>query len=100
MQATRTMTDVERVRALCEGPLTENGAWGERDGIAFAYTRPSPGRYTWQWYWDSCFSAIVWRRFDVERSRRELLTLLAAARDDGFIGHTIFWERPVSGARR
>ena len=68
---------------------------GERDGVPFAYTRPSPGRYRWQWYWDSCFAAIAWRHFDPARSRAELETLLAAARPDGFIGHTIFWEHPV-----
>jgi hypothetical protein len=89
-----------QVRALCQKTLTANWASGERDGVAYAYTRPSPDRYQWQWYWDSCFSAIVWRRFDVQHSRLELDSLLAAARDDGFIGHTIFWERPVSGARR
>src|ERR1700751_4815110 len=56
------------------------GSWsaGERDGVRFAYTRPSPGRYRWQWYWDSCFAAIAWRHFDPTRSRRELETLLAA----------------------
>jgi len=77
------------------------GSWnvGERDGVPFAYTRPSPGRYRWQWYWDSCFAAIAWRHFDPARSRAELETLLAAARPDGFIGHTIFWEHPVSGPR-
>jgi len=72
---------------------------GERDGVSFAYTRPSPGRYRWQWYWDSCFAAIAWRHFDATRSRAELETLLAASRPDGFIGHTIFWEHPVSGPR-
>jgi hypothetical protein len=36
---------------------------------------------------------------DPARSRAELETLLAAAPPDGFIGHTIFWEHPVSGAR-
>ena len=30
------------------------------------------------------------------RSRAELESLLAAQRPDGFIGHTIFWDRPVS----
>ena len=81
---------------------TLEGSWsvGERDGVPFAYTRPSPGRYRWQWYWDSCFAAIAWRHFDPARSRAELETLLAAARPDGFIGHTIFWEHPVSGPRR
>jgi hypothetical protein len=81
---------------------TLEGSWivGERDGVPFQYTRPSPGRYRWQWYWDSCFAAIAWRHFDPGRSRAELETLLAAARPDGFIGHTIFWEHPVSGPRR
>jgi hypothetical protein len=83
----------------CEQVLETSWTVGERDGVSFAYTRPSPGRYRWQWYWDSCFAAIAWRHFDPTRSRAELQTLLAAARPDGFIGHTIFWEHPVSGAR-
>jgi hypothetical protein len=90
----------ERVRALCERTLRSNWAQGERAGLAYAYTRPSPERYRWQWYWDSCFAAIVWRRFVLERSREELRTLCAAGREDGFIGHTIFWEGPLSGLRR
>jgi hypothetical protein len=97
---TAPQQSIARVRALCQDTLTSNWAVGEREGVAYAYTRPSPERYRWQWYWDSCFAAIVWRRFDAERSRRELCTLLAAARDDGFIGHTIFWEGSVTGARR
>jgi hypothetical protein len=90
----------ERLRELCAAMLESNWTVGTREGVEFAYTSPSPERYPWQWYWDSCFSAIVWRRFDRERSRRELETLLAAARGDGFIGHTIFWERPLRGLRR
>jgi hypothetical protein len=70
------------------------------DGLPFAYTSPSPHHYPWQWYWDSCFAAIVWRRFDADRSRRELETLLAVQREDGFIGHTIFWNTPLRGLRR
>ncbi len=86
----------------CETVLRRNWREGERlsDGVPFAYTCPSPGHYPWQWYWDSCFSALVWRRFDPNRSRRELESLLAAQRDDGFIGHTIFWNTPLTGARR
>jgi hypothetical protein len=70
------------------------------DGVRFSYTCPSPGHYPWQWYWDSCFTAISWRHFDAERPRRELSSLLAAQQPDGFIGHTIFWDRPLSGVRR
>src|SRR5713226_7651363 len=90
----------QSVLELARSTLASNWTVGERAGVRFAYTRPSPERYPWQWYWDSCFSAIVWRRFDRERARRELQTLLAAARADGFIGHTIFWEGRVSGVRR
>jgi hypothetical protein len=84
------------VAELAETVLRRNWRSGDRDGIPYAYTSPSPGRYPWQWYWDSCFAAIVWRRFEPERARAELETLLAAQRPDGFIGHTIFWDRPVS----
>ncbi|HEX6229801.1 MAG TPA: hypothetical protein VFZ41_10125 [Solirubrobacterales bacterium] len=84
---------------VAERLLRGNWIEGEREGTPFAYTRPSPARYPWQWFWDSCFAAIVWRRFDPSRSRRELESLLAAQRPDGFIGHTIFWDRPVSLGR-
>jgi hypothetical protein len=87
------------VSELAETILRQNWRSGERDEIPYAYTSPSPGRYPWQWYWDSCFAAIVWRRFDPDRARAELQTLLAAQRPDGFIGHTIFWDRPVSLTR-
>ena len=86
------LTETERV-------LRQNWERGTRDGSAYEYTQPSPGRYPWQWYWDSCFAAIVWRRFDPARSRAELESLLAAQRPNGFIGHTIFWNRPVSPLR-
>lgn len=84
---------------IAERVLRQNWQEGERNGAHYAYTQPSPGRYPWQWYWDSCFAAIVWRRFDPARSRAELESLLAAQRPDGFIGHTIFWDRPVSLTR-
>jgi hypothetical protein len=96
------LPDGGSVRALCEAVLRRNWREGVRltDGVPFAYTCPSPHHYPWQWYWDSCFSAIVWRRFDPTRSRRELESLLAAQRDDGFIGHTIFWNTPLPWPRR
>ena len=79
-----------------ERVLRRNWRVGERDGVPYAYSQPSPGRYPWQWYWDSCFAAIVWRRFEPARARAELESLLAAQRPDGFIGHTIFWAQKVS----
>ena len=84
---------------IAQGTLRAGWVEGERGAAQFAYTRPSPTRYPWQWYWDSCFAAIVWRRFEPGRARLELESLLAAQRPDGFIGHTIFWEGRVSLSR-
>jgi hypothetical protein len=94
------MDDAERALAEAERVLRQNWREGDAAGIPYAYTEPSPGRYPWQWYWDSCFAAIVNRRFEPGHARAELESLLAAQRPDGFIGHTIFWGTPVSGFRR
>jgi hypothetical protein len=87
------------VTAESERVLRQNWQEGEREGVRFSCTEPSPGRYPWQWYWDSCFAAIVWRRFDRGRARAELESLLAAQRPNGFVGHTIFWRRSVTFLR-
>ena len=62
------------------------------DGTSYGFTCPSPPRYRHQWYWDSCFHAIVWRHFAPARAREELRTLLRGGSLDGFIPHTIFWH--------
>jgi hypothetical protein len=91
--------DRQAVLAGTERVLRQNWITGSRGEVRFEYTEPSPGRYPWQWYWDSCFAAIAWRRFDPARARAELESLLAAQRPDGFVGHTIFWRSHVSGLR-
>lgn len=90
------MSERATVLAETERVLRQNWVVGNRGETPFAYTEPSPGRYPWQWYWDSCFAAIVWRRFEPDRARAELESLLAAQRPDGFLGHTIFWRSHVS----
>jgi hypothetical protein len=90
------MPEREAVLAETERVLRQNWVVGQRRDVPFGYTEPSPGRYPWQWYWDSCFAAIVWRRFEPARARAELESLLSAQRPDGFIGHTIFWRSHVS----
>ena len=91
--------DSGRARALRAGAervLRANWRQGRyRDGTPYAFTCPATPRYRHQWYWDSCFHAIVWRRFDPGRAREELRTLLRAGRLDGFIPHTVFWDRPA-----
>jgi len=93
------MSKSEAVLAEAERVLRQNWVEGSRGETRFSYTEPSPGRYPWQWYWDSCFAAIVWRRFEPSHARAELQSLLAAQREDGFVGHTIFWRSHVSWLR-
>jgi Mannosylglycerate hydrolase MGH1-like glycoside hydrolase domain len=93
---------VSALDTICEATLRRNWREGIRhaDRTQFAYTCPSPGHYPWQFYWDSCFAAIARRRFDPVRPQMELASLLGSQREDGFIGHTIFWETPLTGPRR
>jgi glycogen debranching enzyme len=69
------------------------------DGTPYGFTCPAPRRYRHQWYWDSCFHAIVWRHIDAGRARTELRTLLSAGRLDGFIPHTVFWHNRAGWRR-
>jgi glycogen debranching enzyme len=86
----------DRVRALRSralAVLTANWRQGiHPDGTEYAFTCPSPPRYRHQWYWDSCFHAVVWRHFEPARARDELRTLMRSGRLDGFIPHTVFWH--------
>lgn len=85
----------ESARAL----LDANWREGEYRGLRYAFSVPSPRSYPWQWYWDSCFHAIVRSRWDPGRARDELETLLRAMEPGGFIGHTILWARPLDRER-
>jgi glycogen debranching enzyme len=84
---------VQALRERAHWVLASNWREGRlADGTAYAFTCPSPPRYRHQWYWDSCFHAIVWRHFDPARAREELRTLVRAGDPDGFVPHTAFWH--------
>ncbi len=55
----------DAARTLLEGNWRE----GDYRGRHFAFSVPSPRSYPWQWYWDSCFHAIVRARYDQDRAR-------------------------------
>ncbi|HSM55375.1 MAG TPA: trehalase family glycosidase [Candidatus Sulfomarinibacteraceae bacterium] len=60
------------------------------------YTRPAPTTYEQQWLWDSAFHAIVYRWFDGDMARDELLSAashqLSSGPDAGMIPHMTYWE--------
>ena len=62
------------------------------NGRTVRYTVPSHAQYPFQWFWDSCFHAIVWSRIEPERAKDELRGLLAWQEPDGFIPHVVFWD--------
>jgi len=89
MAATRTETTLdERARELLEASTQT----GELAGRLYRFTVPSVRDYPFQWFWDSCFHAIVWSRFDSERAADELRGLLAVQELDGLIPHVVFWK--------
>jgi neutral trehalase len=53
------------------------------------YTRPAKGLYPHQWLWDSCFTAIGQRHYDVERAKLEILSLLRAQWSNGMVPHIV-----------
>jgi len=59
----------------------------------YSYVRPSPGRYTWQWLWDSSFHVAALARLDPDMARQEVRSLLAAQDPDGFIPHMVYWGK-------
>lgn len=54
------------------------------------YTIPAKGLYPHQWLWDSCFTAIGIRHYDVERAKIEIFSLLRGQWENGMVPHMIF----------
>jgi hypothetical protein len=56
------------------------------------YTVPSSTLYPHQWLWDSCFVAIGLRHTDIDRAKKELLSLVRGQWHNGMIPNMIFAE--------
>jgi hypothetical protein len=82
---------LERAQQLLETNTRE----GEWQGRRYRFTVPSPAVYPFQWFWDSCFHAIVWARIDVERAKDELRGLFAHQSDAGQLPQIVLWDREL-----
>ena len=61
---------------------------------SYLYIKPSHEKYPFQWWWDTCFHiCILCSLGEYELAKRNLLSLFAMQREDGFIGHMIYWQR-------
>ena len=63
--------------------LAENTRHADLAGRRYRFSIPAQERYRFQWFWDSCFHAIVWARLDVDRACDELRGLIAFQTPDG-----------------
>ena len=71
-------------------------------GETYKHLSPSRVHYVHQWFWDSCFHAIVLSHFDIELAKNEIRSLLKVQKESGFIPHVVYWgatkfRRPLAG---
>jgi len=89
-----SLTDDElcsRVRALLEKNTHEG--YSELLNAHYCYVQPSPKKYPFQWFWDTCFHVFMFCALkDYELAKRDLRSLFAMQEQSGFVGHMIFWK--------
>lgn len=67
-------------------------------GIRFHYTKPSQGTYPYQFFWDTCFHVFILASLGEHNMAKEHLhSLFAMQKEDGFVGHMIYWDRLKPG---
>jgi hypothetical protein len=95
-----TQANIDIVRAEVERLYRTNLRTGtdSHTGFQYSYLCPSPKKYHWQWFWDSCFHAVAMAHVAPEQAVAELRTLVAAQEPDGFMGHIAFWGNRRLGA--
>src|SRR3989344_783702 len=74
--------------------LAKNRRTATHNGRTYIYTVPSPKTFPFQWFWDSCFHAMVYAALgEVEHAKNEMESLLSWQQEDGSIPHVIFWDQ-------
>ena len=70
-----------------------------KDGTnSYHYTKPSPGRYPYQFFWDTCFHVFILSALRENTMAKEhLISLFSLQEKDGFVGHMIYWNRLTPG---
>ncbi|WP_373060363.1 amylo-alpha-1,6-glucosidase, partial [Zunongwangia sp. H14] len=71
---------------------------GGKDKPSFHFTRPSPGTYPYQFFWDTCFHVFIFCALgEHEMAKNHVRSLFALQAEDGFVGHMIYWDRLKPG---
>ncbi|HDI82686.1 MAG TPA: hypothetical protein ENF18_02700 [candidate division WOR-3 bacterium] len=83
----------EKIRIFSEELLESNRKQGFSRNLKMFYGYTSPDSVHFhQWFWYSCFHAIVLSQFDPSFAIRELNTLFSVQEEDGFVPHIILWK--------
>lgn len=79
--------------------IYENMIKEERDSKQrFHYTKPSPERYPFQFFWDTCFHVFILTALgDHKMAKEHIISLFAMQEENGFVGHMIYWDRLKPG---
>lgn len=79
--------------------IHENMIKSDRDGgKKFHYSKPSPSRYPFQFFWDTCFHVFILSALGEHSMAKEHIVSLFKMQDaDGFVGHMIYWDRLIPG---
>lgn len=72
--------------------ISELMVQNRRTSGVYTYTVPSLTSYPYQWFWDSCFHAIILSHLDTKMAENELRALVAHQYKNGFIAHVTYWE--------
>ncbi len=91
------MTDAE-IREAVREILVANTheGWSRAFGTNFCYIQPSPGTYPYQYFWDTCLHVFILTALgEHDLARKNMLSLFAMQEADGFVGHMLFWSRPL-----
>ena len=93
----QVLTDQEieqRVRKL----LHDNMIEGKKAGHTFHYTKPSPGTYPFQFFWDTCFHVFTLTALgEHDMAKKHIRSLFLLQQDDGFVGNILYWDRTFPG---
>lgn len=70
--------------------------WSKKFRTEYCYIQPSPGTYPYQYFWDTCLHVFILTALDeYELAKKNILSLFAMQNEDGFVGHMLFWTRPL-----
>lgn len=87
------MTDQE-IRRKAKELLEKNtiSGYSTEYGTEYHYMKPGRSRYPFQYFWDTCFHVYTMTALgEHQMGKRCMQSLFAMQREDGFVGHMLFW---------